>query len=91
MESLRRRKKEAALKIQARGEIPAILPHAFLKRRFVKKTQAQMVPNYLKDHPAPEDVNYYICGPPMMLAAVSEMLDSLGVESENIHYDDFGG
>jgi len=47
--------------------------------------------HYLKDHPAPEDINYYICGPPMMLSAVLEMLDNLGVESENIHFDDFGG
>jgi len=47
--------------------------------------------NYLKDHPAPEDINYYMCGPPMMTKAVLEMLDNLGVEPENIHYDDFGG
>lgn len=47
--------------------------------------------NYLKDHPAPEDINYYICGPPMMNASVIAMLDDLGVESENIHFDDFGG
>jgi Na+-transporting NADH:ubiquinone oxidoreductase subunit F len=47
--------------------------------------------NYLKDHPAPEDIHYYICGPPMMLASVLEMLDNLGVEPENIHFDDFGG
>jgi Na+-transporting NADH:ubiquinone oxidoreductase subunit F len=47
--------------------------------------------NYLKDHPAPEDIDYYICGPPMMLASVLEMLDNLGVETENIHFDDFGG
>jgi len=47
--------------------------------------------HYLKDHPAPEDINYYICGPPMMLSAVLQMLDNLGVESENIHFDDFGG
>ncbi|MCG6929597.1 MAG: NADH:ubiquinone reductase (Na(+)-transporting) subunit F [Desulfofustis sp.] len=47
--------------------------------------------NYLKDHPAPEDIHYYICGPPMMLASVLEMLDNLGVERENIHFDDFGG
>jgi len=46
--------------------------------------------NYLKDHPAPEDIEYYICGPPMMNAAVFKMLDSLGVEPENIMYDDFG-
>jgi len=47
--------------------------------------------NYLKDHPAPEDIDYYICGPPMMLQSVLEMLDNLGVEPENIHFDDFGG
>ena len=46
---------------------------------------------YLKNHPAPEDIHYYICGPPMMLDSVLEMLDNLGVESENIHFDDFGG
>ena len=47
--------------------------------------------NYLKDHPNPEDIEYYICGPPMMLQAVLKMLDSLGVPSDMIHYDDFGG
>lgn len=47
--------------------------------------------NYLKNHPAPEDIEYYICGPPMMNAAVFKMLDDLGVEPENIAYDDFGG
>lgn len=47
--------------------------------------------NYLKDHPAPEDINYYICGPPMMTKCVIDMLEDLGVESENIHFDDFGG
>lgn len=47
--------------------------------------------HYLKDHPAPEDCEYYICGPPMMLQAVLRMLDNLGVEPENIAFDDFGG
>jgi Na+-transporting NADH:ubiquinone oxidoreductase subunit F len=46
---------------------------------------------YLKDHPAPEDCEYYLCGPPMMTAAVTKMLDDLGVEKENILMDDFGG
>lgn len=45
---------------------------------------------YLKDHPDPEDCEYYVCGPPMMIQAVLKMLDSLGVESESILYDDFG-
>jgi len=47
--------------------------------------------NYLKHHEAPEDVEYYICGPPMMNAAVFKMLDDLGVPPENIAFDDFGG
>ena len=46
---------------------------------------------YLKDHPAPEDCEYYMCGPPMMNAAVIQMLTDLGVESDNIFLDDFGG
>lgn len=47
--------------------------------------------NYLRDHPAPEDCEYYMCGPPMMNAAVIKMLHSLGVEDDNIFLDDFGG
>ncbi|MFV0444008.1 MAG: NADH:ubiquinone reductase (Na(+)-transporting) subunit F [Planctomycetaceae bacterium] len=47
--------------------------------------------NYLKAHSAPEDIEYYICGPPMMLQAVLKMLDDLGVEKGNIYFDDFGG
>lgn len=46
---------------------------------------------YLKDHPAPEDCEFYMCGPPMMNAAVINMLKDLGVEDENIMLDDFGG
>jgi Na+-transporting NADH:ubiquinone oxidoreductase subunit F len=46
--------------------------------------------NYLKDHPAPEDVEYYLCGPPPMLAACMKMLEDLGVERESILFDDFG-
>jgi len=46
--------------------------------------------NYLKDHPAPEDIEYYLCGPPLMLQACMQMLDGLGVEPENILFDDFG-
>jgi len=47
--------------------------------------------NYLKDHPAPEDCEFYMCGPPMMNAAVIKMLKDLGVEDDNIMLDDFGG
>lgn len=46
--------------------------------------------NYLKDHESPEDCEYYICGPPMMNNAVIQMLTDLGVEAENIAFDDFG-
>ncbi|EPP8441235.1 NADH:ubiquinone reductase (Na(+)-transporting) subunit F, partial [Klebsiella pneumoniae] len=47
--------------------------------------------NYLRDHPAPEDCEFYMCGPPVMNAAVIKMLKDLGVEDENILLDDFGG
>lgn len=50
-----------------------------------------LLKNYLKDHPAPEDCEFYMCGPPMMNAAVISMLKDLGVEDENIMLDDFGG
>ncbi len=46
---------------------------------------------YLKNHEAPEDIEYYMCGPGPMSAAVNKMLDSLGVDPESIHYDNFGG
>lgn len=45
---------------------------------------------YLKNHPAPEDCEYYLCGPPLMIRAVMAMLDELGVESDHIFNDDFG-
>ena len=45
---------------------------------------------YLSTHPDPSEVEYYLCGPPMMLKAVMEMLDRLGVDPEAIAFDDFG-
>lgn len=50
-----------------------------------------LLENYLKDHPAPEDCEFYMCGPPMMNAAVVDMLQELGVEDDHIMLDDFGG
>lgn len=50
-----------------------------------------MYENYLKDHEAPEDIEYYMCGPGPMSKAVVDMLYSLGVEEESISYDNFGG
>jgi Na+-transporting NADH:ubiquinone oxidoreductase subunit F len=47
--------------------------------------------NYLKDHSDPDEVEYYLCGPPLMNAAVLKMLDDMGVPKENIRFDDFGG
>ena len=46
--------------------------------------------NYLSTHPEPEEVEYYLCGPPLMLTACLKMLDDLGVPNENIAFDDFG-
>jgi Na+-transporting NADH:ubiquinone oxidoreductase subunit F len=46
---------------------------------------------YLKNHEEPEDIEYYLCGPPMMNAAVEKMLYDLGVPKENVMFDDFGG
>ena len=45
---------------------------------------------YLMNHPEPEDIEYYLCGPPLMLSAVQTMLDNLGVAKENVAFDDFG-
>ena len=46
--------------------------------------------NYLKEHPAPEDIEYYLCGPPMMLQACLGLFDELGIEEDKIAFDDFG-
>jgi len=45
---------------------------------------------YLREHPAPEDIEYYLCGPSPMVSAIMNMLDDLGVEPGNIFFDDFG-
>ena len=50
-----------------------------------------MYETYLKNHEAPEDIKYFMCGPPMMTKCVNELLDSLGVPPENVLYDNFGG
>ena len=50
-----------------------------------------MYETYLKDHEAPEDIKYFMCGPPMMVSSVNALLDSLGVAPENVLYDNFGG
>ena len=50
-----------------------------------------LLDNYLDNHEDPTEVEYYICGPPMMLSACRNMLDNLGVEPDMIDFDDFGG
>jgi Na+-transporting NADH:ubiquinone oxidoreductase subunit F len=45
---------------------------------------------YLREHPAPESAEYFLCGPPLMSAAVLHMLEEIGVDAENVHFDDFG-
>jgi len=50
-----------------------------------------LLDSYLKDHKTPEEIEYYLCGPPAMMSACFRMLDSLGVDPENIYFDDFGG
>jgi Na+-transporting NADH:ubiquinone oxidoreductase subunit F len=50
-----------------------------------------LLDNYLGKHDEPEEIEYYLCGPPVMNAAVLKMLDNLGVPNENIAFDDFGG
>ncbi len=50
-----------------------------------------MYETYLKNHDTPEDIKYFMCGPPMMVASVNNLLDSLGVPTDNILYDNFGG
>ena len=57
---------------------------------YVGNIHEVLMENYLKNHPEPEEIEYYLCGPPMMTKAVLTMLDNLGVAKENILFDDFG-
>jgi Na+-transporting NADH:ubiquinone oxidoreductase subunit F len=50
-----------------------------------------VIDHHLKDHDAPEDIEFYFCGPPMMNQAVLKMCDDWGVPPENVSFDDFGG
>jgi Na+-transporting NADH:ubiquinone oxidoreductase subunit F len=58
---------------------------------FVGFVMPVLYEQYLKNHPEPEEVEYYFCGPPMMNQSVIKTLDELGVPEENIAFDDFGG
>ena len=60
-------------------------------RVFWIKPSARFLSDYLKNHPEPEEIEYYLCGPPMMNDAVFKMLDDYGVPEEMIAFDDFGG
>lgn len=57
---------------------------------FVGFVHQALIDNYLKDHDAPEDIEFYFCGPPMMNQAVVNMCDDFGVPKENVRFDDFG-
>jgi Na+-transporting NADH:ubiquinone oxidoreductase subunit F len=50
-----------------------------------------MYDNYVKNHPDPDEIEFYLCGPPLMNAAVLKLLEDLGIPQENIRFDDFGG
>ena len=50
-----------------------------------------VIENHLKDHEAPEDIEVYFCGPPLMNQAVIKMVDDWGIPDENVSFDDFGG
>jgi Na+-transporting NADH:ubiquinone oxidoreductase subunit F len=50
-----------------------------------------VIDNYLNHHEAPEDIEFYFCGPPLMNAAVLKLVDDWGVPPENVAFDDFGG
>ena len=50
-----------------------------------------MIDNYLNHHEAPEDIEVYFCGPPLMNQAIEKMADDFGIPPENIRFDDFGG
>ena len=57
----------------------------------VRAAAQRMGDTYLKQHDAPEDVEYYLCGPPMMAKTVLDLLHSLGVDDADIRFDNFGG
>ena len=58
---------------------------------FVGFVHQALIDNYLSTHEAPEDVEFYFCGPPLMNQAVVKMCDDFGVPPENVRFDDFGG
>lgn len=58
---------------------------------FIGFVHQVVIDNYLKDHEAPEDIEFYFCGPPLMNKAVQKMADDFGVPPENVRFDDFGG
>ena len=65
---------------------PSILP-----REVIELSLIHIYETYLKNHEAPEDIEYYMCGPGPMSKAVEKMLDDLGVPAQNLMFDNFGG
>ena len=58
---------------------------------FIGFVHNAVIDQYLSNHEAPEDIEYYFCGPPMMNQAVLKMCDDWGVPPEQVRFDDFGG
>lgn len=85
LEELARRHPNFRWSVALSGARPEDSPHGFTG--FIHDVVFE---NYLKDHPAPEDCEYYLCGPPLMIKAVYAMLGKLGVDPEDILFDDFG-
>ena len=77
--------------LELEKEFPNFKFYLALDRPDPEADAAGVMKEYLKDHEAPEDIEYYMCGPGPMSNAVVKMLDSLGVEPESIMYDNFGG
>ena len=61
------------------------------RREAAEPPREDMGDTYLKQHDAPEDIEYYLCGPPMMAKTVLDLLHSLGVDDADIRFDNFGG
>ena len=68
-----------------------LLPHLALPAFVLGFVHNAVIDHHLKDHEAPEDIEFYFCGPPLMNQAVLKMCDDWGVPPENVAFDDFGG
>ena len=77
----------ALVRGDVQGQVQRLSHRLYLRERAVAPVMGD---TYLKQHEAPEDVEYYLCGPPMMAKTVLDLLHSLGVSDEDIRFDNFG-